>query len=52
VLSNDQAAFGRFSEGDWAEIIFLTHTGMSQETFRGIAGHWLATAKHARFHRL
>src|ERR1700757_4499426 len=52
VLSNDQAALGRFSEGDWAEIIFLTHSGMSQAGFRDIAGEWLATAKHPRFQRL
>jgi hypothetical protein len=52
VLANDQAALGRFSEGDWAEIIFLTHSGMSQAAFREIAGQWLATAKHPRFHRL
>jgi hypothetical protein len=52
VLSNDQAALGRFSEGDWAEIIFLTHSGMSQEAFRDIAGQWLATAKHPRFRRI
>jgi hypothetical protein len=52
VLSNDQAALGHFSEGDWAQIIFQTHTGMSQAVFREIAGHWLATAKHPRFHRL
>lgn len=52
VLANDQAALGRFSEGDWAEIIFLTHSGMSQATFRDIAGQWLATAKHPRFQRL
>ncbi len=52
VLANDQAALGRFSEGDWAEVIFASHTGMSQAAFREIAGHWLATAKHPRFHRL
>jgi phosphoglycolate phosphatase-like HAD superfamily hydrolase len=52
VLSNDPAALGRFSEGDWAEIIFLTHSGMSQAAFRDIAEQWLGTAKHPRFHRL
>jgi phosphoglycolate phosphatase-like HAD superfamily hydrolase len=52
VLSNDEAAMGRFSEGDWAQIIFLTHTGMSQAAFSDIAGQWLATAKHPRFQRL
>jgi phosphoglycolate phosphatase-like HAD superfamily hydrolase len=52
VLSNDQAALGHFSEGDWAQIIFETHTGMSQAAFREIAGQWLAMAKHPRFQRL
>jgi hypothetical protein len=33
VLANDQAALGRLSEGDWAEIIFQTHTGMDQAAF-------------------
>jgi haloacid dehalogenase-like hydrolase len=52
VLSNDQAALGRFSEGDWAQIIFITHSGMTQAAFRDIAGRWLAIAKHPRFQRL
>jgi hypothetical protein len=51
VLSNDQAALGRFSEGDWAQIIFVTHSGMTQAAFRDIAGRWLAIAKHPRFQR-
>src|SRR3954468_13849466 len=52
VLSNDQAGIGKFSEADWAEIIFLTHSGMNQATFREIAEQWIATAKHPRFGRL
>jgi hypothetical protein len=52
VLSNDQAAIGKFSEADWAEIIFLTHSGMSQAAFRDIAEQWIATARHPRFGRL
>ena len=52
VLSNDQARIGKFSEADWAEIIFLTHSGMNQATFRDIAEQWIATAKHPRFGRL
>lgn len=52
VLSADPEALAHFSEGDWAEIIFLTHSGMSQAAFREIAGQWLATAKHPRFQRL
>ncbi len=52
VLSNDRSALGHFSERDWAEIIFVTHAGMSQAEFVAIAGQWLATAKHPRFKRL
>lgn len=52
VLSNDQAALAHFGEGEWAEIIFLTHSGMNQAAFREIAGQWLAAAKHPRFQRL
>ena len=52
VLSNDPAALGRLSEQDWAEIIVVTHAGMSQEAFLQIASQWLTTAKHPRFSRL
>ena len=52
VLANDMAAVGHFSERGWAEIIFVTHTGMSQAAFREIATQWLTTAKHPRFKRL
>jgi hypothetical protein len=52
VLANDQAAMARFSEQDWAQIIFVTHAGMSQGSFVEIATQWLASAKHPRFNRL
>jgi hypothetical protein len=52
VLSNDMAAVAKFSERDWAEIVFLTHSGMSQAEFQGIARQWLAAAQHPRFKRL
>jgi len=52
VLSNDMASVAHFTEGEWAEIIFLTHAGMSQGAFQEIAKQWLATAKHPRFKRL
>ena len=52
VLAGDEAAIARFSERDWAEIVFLTHSGMSQAAFQEIATQWLATAKHPRFKRL
>ena len=52
VLANDMAAIAGFSERDWAEIVFLTHAGMSPAAFQDIAGKWLASAKHPRFKRL
>jgi phosphoserine phosphatase len=52
VLTNDTAAIAKFSESDWAEIVFATHSGMSQEAFLEIARQWLTTAKHPRFKRL
>lgn len=52
VLAKDQAAIAKFSERDWAEIVFATHSGMSQADFQEIVSTWLATAKHPRFNRL
>ena len=52
VLTNDMAALAHFSERDWAEVIFVTHSGMSQATFADIALNWTKTAKHPRFKRL
>jgi hypothetical protein len=52
VLSNDLPALAHFSEHDWAEILAVTHAGMSQAAFLEIAGKWLATAQHPRFKRL
>jgi phosphoglycolate phosphatase-like HAD superfamily hydrolase len=52
VLSNDMASVAHFTEAEWAEIIFRTHAGMSQQAFQTIAAQWLATAKHPRFKRL
>ncbi len=52
VLAGDEAAIAKFSESDWAKIVFVTHAGMSQADFLGIVRHWMATAKHPRFKRL
>jgi hypothetical protein len=52
VLANNSAAMAHFSEQDWADIIFVTHAGMSQTAFLGIATQWLASAKHPKFNRL
>ena len=52
VLANDPKAIERFSERDWAELVFLTHAGMSQQDFLEIARAWIAKAQHPRFRRL
>jgi phosphoserine phosphatase len=52
VLSNNMVAIEKFSERDWAEIVFATHSGMSQAEFKDIVRRWLATARHPRFNRL
>jgi phosphoserine phosphatase len=52
VLANDEATIAKFSERDWAEIVFATHADISQTDFLEIVRHWLATARHPRFKRL
>ena len=52
VLANDWPALARFSERDWAELVFVTHSGMNQAEFLEVVTKWLATAKHPRFKRL
>ena len=51
VLSNDMAAIAKFTERDWAEIVFATHSGMSQAEFQQIVRQWLASARDPRFKR-
>ncbi len=51
VLAGDRAAMAKFREGDWAEIVGVTHAGMSTEDFLAIVKQWLATARHPRFQR-
>jgi phosphoglycolate phosphatase-like HAD superfamily hydrolase len=51
VLASDAAAIAKFSERDWAKIVFATHAGMSQASFLEIVRQWLATARHPRFKR-
>ena len=51
VLTGDREAMAKFTEGDWAEIIGVTHAGMSTEQFLDIVKAWLAKAKHSRFGR-
>ena len=51
VLGNDREAIARFTEGDWAQILGVTHAGMTTEAFLKMAQEWLAQARHPRFKR-
>jgi len=51
VLTNDRAAMGKFTEGDWMQILAVTHAGMSTKAFQGLVKDWLAKAKAPRFDR-
>jgi phosphoglycolate phosphatase-like HAD superfamily hydrolase len=51
VLQQDWKAMARFTEGDWAKILGVTHAGMTTEAFLKIVGDWLGQAKHPRFQR-
>jgi phosphoglycolate phosphatase-like HAD superfamily hydrolase len=52
VLANELRALAHFSERDWAELIYVTRAGLSQEVFLEIATQWQAAAKRPRFERL
>lgn len=52
ILGNDREAMAKFTEGDWAKILGVTHAGMTTEAFLKISQEWLAQAKHPRFKRL
>jgi phosphoserine phosphatase len=52
VLARDFAGMSKFTEGDWLEIVAVTHSGMSNETFQGLVKDWITKAKAPRFDRL
>ncbi|MFC7476299.1 HAD family hydrolase [Dankookia sp. GCM10030260] len=51
ALAGDLAAVLAGGEKGLAEIVAVTHAGMSQEAFAGIVTRWLGTARHPRFDR-
>jgi hypothetical protein len=51
AVDGDIRAVMAAGERGLAEIIAITHSGMSQEAFNGIVTQWLATARHPRFNR-
>lgn len=51
VLEGDMAAVMDAGERGIAEIVAVTHAGMTPDQFLQIVDDWLATAEHPRFHR-
>lgn len=49
VLAGDHEAMAKFTEGDWAKIIAVTHAGMTTDDFMAMVQSWLGQAKHPRF---
>jgi len=52
VLAGDKAAIAKLTVPDLEKILAATHTGMTVEVFRQIAGDWIAKARHPRWNQL
>ncbi|UPY35856.1 HAD family hydrolase [Sediminicoccus sp. KRV36] len=51
AIEGDMRTVMGSGEKGLAEIVAVTHAGMSQEAFTGLVTQWLATARHPRFNR-
>jgi hypothetical protein len=51
AIEGDMRTLMAGGEHALAEIIAVTHSGMSQESFNGLVTQWLTTARHPRFNR-
>lgn len=51
VLNHDAKALAASGEKGTAELLAVTHTGMTDEQFDGIVTSWMLNAKHPRFQR-
>lgn len=51
VLDSDLKALAKSGERGLAELIVVTHPGMTSDEFAKIVTDWLATARHPRFKR-
>lgn len=51
VLAGDVKGLAAAGEKGMAEIVALTHAGMTTEEFSAIVADWFATARHPRFDR-
>ena len=51
VLDGDMKTLAKSGERGLAELIMVTHAGMTSDEFAKIVTDWLATARHPRFKR-
>jgi len=51
VLEGDQKALAASGEKGLAELIMVTHTGMTTDEFANSVAEWIRTARHPRFKR-
>ncbi|MFZ5778734.1 MAG: HAD family hydrolase [Pseudomonadota bacterium] len=51
VLADDRAQLAAMGEKGLLQIVAASHAGLTTEAFRETVVHWLATARHPRFHR-
>jgi haloacid dehalogenase-like hydrolase len=51
ALEGDMKTLAEAGEHGIAELMMVTHAGMSSEEFQNIVTDWLATARHPRFKR-
>lgn len=52
VLGDDKEAIAKFTMPDLEKILFVTHTGMTVDSFQVTAQDWIGKAKDARWKRL
>ena len=52
ILSGNAEGIAKLKEEEWAQILAVTHAGMSNEAFVELVMTWIAGAKHPRFKRL
>jgi len=52
VLSGNREAISKLTLPDLEKILFVTHTGMTVESFQKSVQDWIATAQHPRYHHL
>src|SRR5262249_44280829 len=52
IVDDDRKAMAQFGVVEIANLLAITHAGITSEAFEEIAKSWLSTAEHPRFHRL